>query len=158
MIIPRDLLKKSELFIDLNDMQLENILHHSSVKSFSEGETIFNQGENADYLYVLIEGQVDLSLKDKEDVGFMTSKIEKEASVFGTPSLMEPPVYNVSARCLKPTKALAIEAKYLKNSIEADPQMGIKIMKRLASIYFNRLNELRAGVLNLFKIHKFKTI
>lgn len=158
MMVSLDFLKKSELFIDLNDNQLENILRHSSVKSFPEGETIFNQGENADYLYVLIDGLVDLSLKDKEDVGFMTSKIEKEASVFGTPSLMEPPVYNVSARCLKPTKALAIEAKYLKNSIETDPHMGIKIMKRLASIYFNRLNELRAGVLNLFKVYKFKTL
>ena len=31
-------------------------------------------------------------------------------------------------------------------------------MKKLASIYFNRLNEMRSGVSNLLKIFKFKNI
>lgn len=155
-MVYKDILRKAELFLDLNEIQLEEILRNAFFKSFKEGDTIFNQGEKADFLYILIEGSIDLSVKDKEDVGFMTSKIEKEGSVFGTPSLMEPPSYNVSAKCLKPTKALAIKAEYLKKSMEDDPQMGILILKRLASIYFNRLNELRMGVLNLFKTHKFK--
>jgi hypothetical protein len=30
-------------------------------------------------------------------------------------------------------------------------------MKKLASIYFNRLNEMRTGVSNLIKIFKFRT-
>jgi len=30
-------------------------------------------------------------------------------------------------------------------------------MKKLASIYFNRLNDLRSGVSNLFKMFKIKT-
>lgn len=156
-MIAKDLLKKTELFIDLNEDQLEEILKNASFNSFKEGETIFNQGEKADFLYILIEGLVDLSVTDKEDVGFITSKIEKEGSVFGTPSLMEPPFYNVSAKCLKPTKAMSIKAEYLKKLMENDPHIGIMILKRLASVYFNRLNELRRGVINLFKIHKFKS-
>lgn len=157
-MVSKNLLKKAELFMDLNEIQLEEILKNASLNSFKEGETIFNQGQKADYLYVLIEGLIDLSVKGKgEDAEFMTSKIEKEGSVFGTPSLMEPPFYNVSARCIKPTKALAIRAEYLKKLMENDPQMGIAILKRLASIYFNRLNELRMGIINLFKIHKFKS-
>ena len=102
---------------------------------------------------------VDLSVKTGEKIDFLTSKIEKEGAVFGMPSLMEPFRYNVTAICLKPSKLLVIEAGRVKREMEKDPKMGMEIMKKLASIYFNRLNEMRAGVstfsrfLNL-KVHE----
>lgn len=150
-------LKKTELFVNLNDSQLNILLSRSSVESFPEGKTIFRQGEEAIHLYVLIQGAVDLTVKAEEKIDFMTSKIDKEGAVFGTPSLMEPFRYNVTAICLKLTKVLMIEANDLKKKMEEDPKMGMEIMKKLASIYFNRLNDLRSGVSNLFKMLKIKT-
>jgi hypothetical protein len=50
-----------------------------------------------------------------------------------------------------------IEADHLMKKMEEDPKMGMEIMKKLAFIYFNRLNEMRSGVFNLLKIVKFKT-
>ena len=41
--------------------------------------------------------------------------------------------------------------------MERDPKMGMEIMKKLVSTYFNRLNEMRVGVSNLLKVFKFKT-
>lgn len=156
-MVSTEWLKKTELFESLNESQLNALLPHSNVQSFSEKETIFQQGEEAAHLYFLIEGLVDLTVKAKEQVDFMTSKIEKEGAVFGTASLMEPYQYNVTATCLKTSRVLAIEAVLLRKTMEEDPMMGMEIMKRLATIYFNRLNELRAGVSNLLKIFKIKT-
>ena len=62
-MVPPEWLKKTELFSNLKDSQLEILLSCSSVRSFSQGETIFRQGEEANYLYVLIEGMVDLTVK-----------------------------------------------------------------------------------------------
>ncbi len=149
-------LKKTELFDTLEESQLNALLSNSSVKSYSQGETIFQQGEDAKRLYILIQGEVDLTVKAQEEIGFMTSKIEKEGAVFGTPSLMEPFRYNVTAKCLKPTKVLAIEAHHIRKKIEENSRMGVEIMRKLASIYFNRLNELRSGVSNLVKSFKLK--
>ena len=149
-------LKKTELFDTLEESQLNALLSNSSVKSYSQGETIFQQGEDAKRLYILIQGEVDLTVKAQEEIGFMTSKIEKEGAVFGTPSLMEPFRYNVTAKCLKPTKVLVIEAHHIRKKIEENPRMGVEIMRKLASIYFNRLNELRSGVSNLVKSFKLK--
>jgi CRP-like cAMP-binding protein len=149
-------LKKTELFDTLEESQLNALLSNSSVKSYSQGETIFLQGEDAKQLFILIQGEVDLTVKAQEEIGVMTSKIEKEGAVFGTPSLMEPYRYNVTAKCLKPTKVLAIEANHIRKRIEEDPRMGVEIMRELASIYFNRLNELRSGVSNLVKFFKLK--
>lgn len=155
-MVSAEWLKKTELFRNLRESQLNALLSRSSVESFPEGKTIFRQGEEAIYLYVLIQGDVDLRVKAEEQIDFMTSKIEKEGAVFGTPSLMEPFRYNVTATCLKPTKVLRIEAIHLMKKMEEDPTMGIEILKKLASIYFNRLNDMRIGVSNLLKIFKFK--
>jgi CRP-like cAMP-binding protein len=150
-------LKRAELFGALDESQLNALLSKSNVETFPEGKTIFRQAEEANRLYILIQGSVDLTVKAQEQIDFMTSKIEKEGAVFGTAALMEPYRYNVTAICLKPSKVLVLDADDLKKRIEEDPEMGMEIMKKLASIYFNRLNDMRSGVSKLLKIFKFKT-
>jgi len=156
-MVSAEWLKRAELFETLNESHLNALLSTSTVESFPEGKTIFRQGEAANRLYVLIEGAVDLTVKTGEKIDLMTSKIEKEGAVFGMPCLIEPFRYNVTAACLKPSKILIIEADHMQKRMEEDPRMGMEIMKKLASIYFNRLNEMRTGVSNLLKIFKFKT-
>jgi hypothetical protein len=50
-----------------------------------------------------------------------------------------------------------MEADQIMKVIEQDPKMGMEIMRKLASIYFKRLNEMREGVSKLLKVYKFKT-
>lgn len=156
-MVSAEWLKKAELFHTLKEAQLNVLLAHSTVKSLVEGETIFRQGEDAKSLYVLIEGAINLAVKTEEKIDLMTSRVEKEGSVFGMPSLIEPFRYNVTATCLRPSKVLIIEADRIRMDMNEDPGMGMEIMKRLASIYFNRLNEMRKGVSNFLKIFKVKT-
>ena len=156
-MVSTEWLKKTELFGTLSESQVNILLSRSSEESLPEGKTIFRQGDEANYLYILIEGMLDLSVKTGEKFDFLTSKVEKEGAAFGIPSLIEPFCYNVTATCLKPSKILAINAGRLKMDMEKDPKMGMEIMKKLVSIYFNRLNEMRSGVSNLLKGIKFKT-
>ncbi len=151
MVSP-DWLKKTELFETLDESQLSAILSHSRVESCPEGRIIFQEGEEATHLYVLVEGAIELSVKAREKVGFLTSKIQREGRVFGVPSLLEPYRYNMMAKCLMPSRILRIEADHLKGRMEEDPTLGMAIMKKLALIYFNRVNELRAGVVNFLKM------
>ena len=144
-------LKRAELFESLEEPQLNVILSHSTIESCPDGKVIFRQGDEATHLYVLIDGGVDLTVKTQDQTDFMTSQIQKEGAVLGIPSLIEPFRYNVTAKCLMPTKVLRIEAGQLKKKMEEDPRMGMQIMKKLAFIYFTRLNELRMGVSKFFK-------
>jgi CRP-like cAMP-binding protein len=150
-MVSAEWLKKTELFETLTGSQLNDLLSQSLIKPYPEGDTIFLQGEEATHLYILINGSVDLTVRAQEKIDFMTSKIEKDGAVFGTASLMEPFRYNVSAICLKPSEVLVLDANLIKKRMEEDPKMGIEIMKRLASIYFNRLNQLRMGVSGLLR-------
>ena len=156
-MVSSEWLKKAELFNSLGESQLNTLLSRSHIEDCPEGKIIFHQGEEAIHLYVLIQGSVELMVKAEEKIDFMTSRIEKEGAVFGSPSLMEPFQYNVTAICLKPSKVLVLDADHIKKTMQEDPKMGMEVMKKLASIYFNRLNDLRSGVSNLLKIFKFKT-
>ena len=156
-MVTAEWLKKAELFGALNQTQLNDLLAHSAAKLFAKGETVFRQGDEATCLYVLIDGLIELSVKAEGEIAIMTSKVEKVGEVFGIPSLIEPFRYNVTATCLEPSNIVMFEANYINKRINEDTQMGMEIMRKLASIYFNRLNELRAGVSNLVKFLKLKT-
>jgi len=156
-MVSTDWLKKTELFGTLSESQLNILLSHSSVQSFPDGKTIFRQEGEANHLYILIEGTVELSIKTGEKIDFLTSKVEKEGAAFGVPSLIEPFRYNMTATCLKPSKILVIDAGRVRMDMERDTKMGMEILKKLVSIYFNRLNETRLGVSNFLKVFKFKT-
>jgi CRP-like cAMP-binding protein len=156
-MVSSEWLKRTELFENLEEAQLKALWSNAQVESIPEGKTIFRQGDEAIYLYILIEGVVDLTVKTGEKMDFMTSKIEKQGAIFGMPSLLEPFRYNVTAISLKPSKVLTIKADSMRENMEMDPKMGMEIMKKLASIYFNRLNEMRQGISNLLKVIKPKT-
>ena len=151
-------LRNTELFSGLEELQLGVILSHSSVESFPEGRTIFHRGDEAHRLYVLIEGVVTLAVETGEKIDMMTSTIDKEGAIFGMPCLLEPFRYNVTATCLKPSKVLIIAADQMLKLIEQDLKMGMEIMRKLAFIYFNRLNAMREGVSKLLKAFNFKTL
>ncbi len=155
-MVTSEWLKKIELFVDLDESQINDVLSHSSVESLSEGKVIFQEGEKAGHLYVLVRGAIDLTVKTQEKIGILTSQIQKEGTVFGLPCLIEPYHYNVTAKCLIPSQVLKIDADHLKKSMEHDPRVGMAIMKRLASIYFNRLNDLRNGVVKFFELFRVK--
>ncbi len=156
-MVSTEWLKKTELFRTLDESQLSVLLSHSSVESFSEGKTIFHQGDEANHLYFLIEGAIELSLKTGEKVDFLTSRVEKEGAAFGVPSLIEPFRYNLTATCLRSSKVFVIDALRVRMEMEKDPRIGVEILKKLASIYFNRLNEMRSGISNFLKVFKSKT-
>jgi CRP-like cAMP-binding protein len=156
-MISANWLKKTELFEGLDESQLNDLLAYSTVESFPEGRIVFHQEAEATHLYILIQGAVYLSVKAQEEIGFLTSQIQKEGAIFGIPSLIEPFRYNVTAKCILPSKVLSIESHYLRKKMEEDPKMGMQMMKKLTLIYYNRLNELRKGIVNFFKVFNVRT-
>jgi CRP/FNR family cyclic AMP-dependent transcriptional regulator len=152
-----DALKKANLFESLSDDQLKAIAQLGQEKSFDPGEEIFKQGQKAKTLYVLLDGMVTLRIKAEEEIDLMAETLKETGSVFGTASLMNPYISNVTARCIKSAKALAIDSAGFQEILRRDPLIGFEVMTRLAQLYFNRLNSTRAAITNLFKIFKFQT-
>jgi CRP-like cAMP-binding protein len=110
---------------------------------------------------VLLDGAVTLiftvGTEAQEVTDLMVETLEETGSVFGTSALMNPYIYNVTARCTKSTKVLAIDSVKFQEIIRRDPLIGFEVMTKLAQLYFNRLNATRIAITNLFKTFKFRT-
>ncbi len=154
-------LKKANLFGSLPDAQLKAIAQLGQEETFGPGEEIFKQDQKAKTLYVLLDGAVTLMFtvgtEAQEETDLMVETLDQTGSVFGTAALINPFIYNVTARCAKSTKALAIDSAGFQDIIRHEPIIGFEVMTKLAQIYFNRLNTTRTAITNLFKTFKFRT-
>ncbi len=150
-------LKEADLFKGLDMKQLQLFGKTFTEKTFDTGELVFSQGGLAENLYVLLEGEVILGIKAKGEVDITASSVGKKGEAFGLSSLIKPYRNNVSARCSKKTRLLSINGETLRKLMKQNRKVGMEIMERVAEIYYNRLNNTRAMITNLFKMLRFQT-
>jgi CRP/FNR family transcriptional regulator len=149
--------KEADLFKGLNVKKLQQLSKHFVEKSFQSGEVIFSQGEPAQKLYILIEGEIILGIKAKGQIDITAYSADKKGEVFGLPCLIKPYQNNVSATCSKKTKVLCIQSEILRKWMKNNSTVGLEIMDKVAETYLNRLNSTRAMITNLFRMFKFQT-
>jgi len=138
---------------------LSDLAASSRSLSFEPSKVIFRVGDEADTLYGIIEGEVELSLETLEknldaQVEFEEAvhlRVTEKASqisvdtarpgnVFGWSALAGRPRRTVTATCSLPTKVAAIPAQNLKAICEKDHTLGYMLMKRLVDIISKRLD------------------
>jgi len=156
MVSIRDL-KEADLFRGLNIKQLRLFGKHFTEENFEPREVVFPQGEPAQNLYILLEGEVNLGVRARGEIDMTAYSVGKKGEAFGLSSLIKPYRNNVSATCNKRTRVLSINGEVLRKLMKQNSEVGIEIMERVAGIYFNRLNSTRAMITNLFKMFKFQT-
>jgi len=139
--------------------KLAGIAAASRLLSFESSTVIFRAGDEADTLYGIIEGEVELSLEVLEknleaEVEFEEAvhlRVKEKASqisvdtarpghVFGWSALTGRRRRTVTATCSLPTKVAAIPAPNLTAMCEEDQSLGYVLMKRLVDIIMKRLD------------------
>ncbi len=156
MISMKDL-KETDLFKGLNTRQLQLFVKHLREEELKTGEVIFYQGSPAQNLFILLEGEVILGIKAKSEIDITAYSAGKKGEVFGLSSLIKPYRNNVTATCNKKTRVLSINGEILRKLMKQNSKVGIEIMQKVAEIYYNRLNSVRAMITNLFKMFKVQT-
>ena len=148
-------LKKSFLFKDLNNSELEFISKIVHVRNFRPGEKIFKQGDPGVGMYLLLTGTVDIIMHDpshesreEKDEIFIT-RLDK-GDFFGELSLIEDPSFrSASAISVNRSCLIGFFKPDLMQVIERNPLTGNKICLRLAEILGKRLRETTEKVTEL---------
>ena len=139
-----DFLDTVQIFQGLNHEQLTKILEFCQEAEFEAGSELFKQGEDAVYLWIVVEGQVDLrhdaagsSLSEASTISTIA-----EAGAFGWSSFTSPNRYRLSGVCAaKPCKLIKVDRKGLKQLFDADPDMGYAVMTNVATVVGTRFHE-----------------
>ncbi|MBJ7413994.1 MAG: cyclic nucleotide-binding domain-containing protein [Niveispirillum sp.] len=155
MMKPEDLILVHSLpmFRQVETQQLSALAARGSLQRYPRGTLLFQEGDRADFLMVLLEGGVELFARDQAgsetvvETLFPVDSFILAAALTGAPSLM-------SARTLLPSRVLLLDAEIFRHAVAADPALSAPVMAELAQ-HFRRLVrqikdlKLRTGVQRL---------
>jgi CRP/FNR family cyclic AMP-dependent transcriptional regulator len=141
------------LFKGLDDGQMEKIRAIGKEISIKKGQQIFKEGQEANGVYVIREGSVELMTSVEKGFELPISILRDPGDTFGTSALIPPYQYSLSARCYEDVVIFYMETAALRKLASEDHDIGCRIMTNLAAYFLERLKETRQEV----KIH-FKTL
>ena len=98
---------------------------------FQTGTVIFQQGESAEFLYLVIDGMVDMSFKPYDGIPITVSHVGKDG-LFGWSAVVGSEKYTSSAVAIEPLKAFRVRGGELRKICMEHPEAGKAILERLA--------------------------
>jgi CRP-like cAMP-binding protein len=116
---------------------------------FKAGETIFREGQPADWFYLIREGRVALDVTAPPR-GRITIQTLEAGEVLGWSWLFPPYKWHFGATCLEAVRALAMDGACLRGKCEADPALGYELMKRFARVMMERMQAARVQLLDVY--------
>ena len=127
-----------ELFGVFSEEQLDELSQIAEKKSFNKGDHIYEKGDKASELFVVLEGSVSLrEINPGDEIGIAFEKRER-GEFFGAACFMAPQEYTLTAVCVQDTDVLSLDADQLSDLCEEDPGLGYNFMKKISQIYFER--------------------
>lgn len=126
-----DLLRKIPIFAKIDPAKLKLLAFTSERISFDEGQILFNQGDQSDAAYVIIDGRADV-LVDGVDGPISITQLERNALVGEIGILCDVP-RTATVKALSDLDTLKIEKRNFFRLIEEFPQMGAEVVRELAA-------------------------
>ena len=131
------ILKEIELFEGIDFEVLNEIAGICSEKSYSKDTILFEKDEKAKCLYILLEGTVYLVIRNG---GSITYNLSETGDVFGWSSMLENGRYTASGICATDLNVVKIEKDKLNRIFQNRPEIGFKVLRRLAGVISRRLS------------------
>ncbi len=141
-------LKRAEVFLGLDDSDLSKIAALPSCReeAYQPEDVIFSAGDEAEYIYVLKEGQVDLVMdvprKSKQAATKVVIDRITTGGLFGWSAIVEPHSRTMSAVCKKPSRVVVIKGAELISLLDKDYRIGYKVFQSLSHILGARMRDM----------------
>lgn len=145
------ILKQHSFFKGLPEKYIDFIVSCATHKVFKADEVILNEGEAADKFYLIRSGHVAIYIDKPSQITIQTIG---EGDILGWSWLIAPYRYRFSARAVENTRAIALDGKCLREKCEKNSDLGYELLKRLMSVFTERLEATRIQLLDIYNIRK----
>jgi CRP-like cAMP-binding protein len=138
------------LFDDLDSRQ--SALLRPLFRPFHEpaGTVIFEQGNLAEYLYIVVEGEVNIRYKPDDGPPLTVARVRPQGIV-GWSAAIGSPAYTSSAICSQDCQLLGVRGYDLRRLCEQHPETGRVLLERLAALIAVRLHKTNHHVFALLQ-------
>lgn len=126
-----DTLPRIPLFDNLNAKQSSILMSAFESHTCSSGTVIFEQGDPAQYLYLILRGRAIISYKPYDGPRITLTHI-KEGDVFGWSAVVGGKKYSSSVVSETELESIRIERQHLRDLVAKYPDTGRVLIDRLA--------------------------
>ena len=136
----------TDLVRGLPEEDASRVLALSETLSMPSGGVLFQLGEDAENVYVVVSGRVDLTLpmriRDREEDVLLEEK--QPGDTLGWSGLIPPHRFTLKAKAAMQTELLAFPRALLLAHFEANPAVGHAVMRNVAAVVAQRLQVFQA--------------
>jgi len=138
-----DTLHNLPWFMELPADQIDKLASISRLYQLSAGEVLFQEFDKSDYMYFLLEGEVELNIQ-VPSCGQIAIYDAQPLDVIGWDQLT--PVIRQrfgSARAKQSSLLIAMNAEALRKLCDEDHEIGLVVYRRLANVVASRMLNIR---------------
>lgn len=144
----RQHLSQLSIFQGFAPAQLEQLAPILKHEHFHPGETIFEQGETASHLFILLNGEVVVRYKPYDGPPLVVSRV-RPGGVFGWSAAMMREIYSSGAEAKVESEAFRISNCELRQFCEQYPDSGSLLLSRLAEVIAERPKETHTQIVTI---------
>lgn len=123
-------LRSFDLFADLPDEELQWIVDHSTVKSFEVGDYLFKNGETANEMSILLEGESQFVFVRNGQV--LPGSTQTPGMVAGLMPYSRMTHYTGDGKITAPSRYLVIHKRHFADMVHRSPLLGQRLVARMS--------------------------
>jgi CRP/FNR family cyclic AMP-dependent transcriptional regulator len=139
------------LFHDLPAPHMEQLTPLFMPCEFIADSVLFEQGDPAEHLYAVVNGEVVVSFKPDDGPSITVARV-RPGSIVGWSAALGSRRYTSSAICTTYTQLLRVRGDDLRRLCLQHPDTGTIILDRLATVIAERLHSTHDLVLSLLQL------
>jgi diguanylate cyclase (GGDEF)-like protein len=141
----RAALKKTMIFSDLGEPELDILISRMRRLRFEEGTIVFREGEQGEDLYVILNGMINTSMLLADGTEFFIANIEK-GSFFGEMAIIENAPRSATCKAAQSCDLLSLSRRDFYDIIRLYPAMALKILHCMLNIMSERFKAAGAAL------------
>jgi CRP/FNR family transcriptional regulator, cyclic AMP receptor protein len=143
------ILKEHSFFAGLRPEHMALVVGCASNVKFEAGSFIFREGEEANQFYIVREGRVAIEMVASRRRGITIETLGRD-DVLGWSWLVSPYKWHFNARVVDATRAIALDAKCLREKCLQDHELGYELLSRVLHVIEQRLQATRMQLLDVY--------
>ena len=108
-----------------------------SCRKRPSGATVVQQGQPADYLYLIVDGKAQVTYKPYDGAPITVAHVEKYG-VFGWSAVVGSRTYTSSVTAIEDLDTFRIKGNQLRKLCVEHPEIGKEILERIANVVSSR--------------------
>src|SRR4051812_13347278 len=125
-------LRTAPLFSHLDERQRSRIGDLMTIRRFDAGTAILRQGSSAVALYLLLDGQVEVSREPEEGGRAVTLATLQPGDFFGEMAVLDDDTRSSTVTALEPSRCALLSRWELLQELRRHPDLAIELIRVLA--------------------------